>query len=337
MSPRALLRAWSIAGSIAGCLLSTGCGEDYQTCDRPDVARMAALPERLSEAGLYADIAAGRIAEDARAYAPAFELWSDGASKRRWIRLPAGTRIDTRDMDAWQFPQGTQLWKEFARDGVRVETRLFAKTGPAPDDWSAAAYVWQSDGKEARLQPDGVTDALGTGHDVPAAGQCLACHAGSAARILGFSAVQLAFDAPAGQLDLADLIDEGWLSQPPARHPVIPGRPEERAALGYLHANCGSCHNSSRPPSAGARCYDPENRLDLSLRVAELDQVASTGPYRTAVNFHVRPRRPDESPLIIRMSRRHPAGWGMPPLATEIVDEQAVERLSRWIATLGER
>ena len=41
--------------------------------------------------------------------APAYELWSDGALKRRWIRLPPDGRIDTSDMDSWVFPIGTQF------------------------------------------------------------------------------------------------------------------------------------------------------------------------------------------------------------------------------------
>src|SRR4051812_34870931 len=66
------------------------------------------LPRRLSELGLYADLRAGSVVEDVRPYRPSFALWSDGASKRRWIRLPAGARIDTSDMDAWRFPVGTE-------------------------------------------------------------------------------------------------------------------------------------------------------------------------------------------------------------------------------------
>ena len=82
-------------------------------------AQLSAVPARLTETGLYADLRADALAPGVLPYRPQFELWSDGASKRRWISLPPGTRIDTSDMDSWQFPEGTKLWKEFSRDNVR--------------------------------------------------------------------------------------------------------------------------------------------------------------------------------------------------------------------------
>jgi hypothetical protein len=33
------------------------------------------------------------------AYDPSLSMWADGAEKRRFIRLPPGTTIDTSDMD----------------------------------------------------------------------------------------------------------------------------------------------------------------------------------------------------------------------------------------------
>lgn len=45
-----------------------------------------------------------------------------------------------------------------------------------------------------------------TSSDVPAAGECGGCHGGRRSFALGVSAVQLAHDAPAGELDLEDLV-----------------------------------------------------------------------------------------------------------------------------------
>ena len=92
----------------------------------PRSPRLSELPARLSETGLYDGERPIALARGVRAYVPAHELWSDGAQKLRWIRLPAGTRIDSADMDSWDFPVGTRLWKEFSRDGRPIETRLLA-------------------------------------------------------------------------------------------------------------------------------------------------------------------------------------------------------------------
>jgi hypothetical protein len=87
----------------------------------PAVAPGAPAPARLADTGLYEDFAARRVAADVLPYTPQYPLWSDGATKRRWIRLPPGAAIDASDPDAWVFPVGTKLWKEFSFER-RVET-----------------------------------------------------------------------------------------------------------------------------------------------------------------------------------------------------------------------
>jgi len=286
-------------------IAALGCG-DYTRCEEPDPKRLAPLPALLSETGLYADAAREVLADGVLRYRPLAELWSDGAEKERFIRLPPDALIDTRDMDNWRFPAGTKLWKTFIRDGVRVETRILHKLDASPDSWTAAAYVYLEDGSDAQLTAAGAEDVLGTEHDVPAASQCPACHRGRESFVLGFSAIQLAHE-----LEL--LVEQDLLSDPPARAPHLPGSATERAARAYLHANCGHCHNSARPPQGAERCYDPENDLDFWLRVDGLGSAQTT---------------PTQA-MIRRMSRR--GGGQMPPLATELVDERAVALLRRWL------
>jgi hypothetical protein len=67
------------------------------------------------------------LSPDVSPYAPSTPLWADGASKRRFIYLPPGTTIDSRDPDHWLFPNGTKIWKEFSRDGRKLETRYLEK------------------------------------------------------------------------------------------------------------------------------------------------------------------------------------------------------------------
>ncbi|HET7542263.1 MAG TPA: hypothetical protein VFK05_20485 [Polyangiaceae bacterium] len=305
----------------------------YWVCDEPDPAQTAELPQRLSQAGLYADIAGGMLSPGIIGYTPQFELWSDGAEKQRWIRLPEGQQIDTSNMDEWVFPEGTQLWKQFSVAGVRIETRLLEKRGPSEADWLALAYVWSSDGKDAVAAPLGASNAHHTDHDVPAAGECWACHGGRHNFVLGFSAVQLAKSAAAGEIDLHGLVEQDRLSAPPADNPVVPGNSVEVAALGYLHANCSHCHNPTRPEREGARCFDPESELDFTLAVGRLDAVSSTATYRTAVGHSVKPGNPDDSKLYDLVSSRGMFKQ-MPPLATEKVDASAVANIRSWIEGL---
>ena len=322
--------------TAAATLLLAGCEtlESYRYCSALPPGQLSAVPARLSETGLYADLRADALAPGVLPYRPQFELWSDGASKRRWISLPPGTRIDTSDMDSWQFPEGTKLWKEFSRDNVHIETRLLQRTGPGQGDWVTISYLWNDSNSEAIAVPDGVEDARGTTHDVPAANECMGCHGGRPARVLGFSAIQLSHDDPPEQVTLDELVRRDLLSAPPAARLELHADPEARAALGYLHANCGHCHNQQRPPRSGLRCFDPENKLDLLLRAGELDAVTQTAAYRTGVGQAIKPGDPGGSEVVKRMNGRRRFPPSMPPLASDRIDDHGLAVVRAWIQGL---
>lgn len=312
-------------------IVTASCTPPFRDCPSISEEQLAELPARLSETGLFANQIDETLAPGVQPYAPRFELWSDGAAKRRWIYLPPGTQIDTSDPDAWNFPVGTKLWKEFTRDGVRVETRLLYKHGVASTAWTPVAYVWGDDG-DAWASPGGRANARGTKHDVPSAAQCMGCHRGTKSGVLGFSAVQLPEAGEGGAIGLAELRASGRLTAPVP--PVeVPGTPETRAALGYLHANCSHCHNQSRPARVGPRCFDPERDIDFMLRVGELATPEDTATYRTAVGNVIAPGKPGDSDVMVRIRSRDP-WWGMPALGTEVVDTAGVQILETWIRSL---
>ncbi|HVJ19948.1 MAG TPA: hypothetical protein VM686_31255, partial [Polyangiaceae bacterium] len=233
-------------------------------------------------------------------------------------------------MDSWQFPVGTKVWKEFTRNGVRVETRLLQRL---PDGWIGVAYLWQDDESDAIAAPYGAIDARGTPHNAPASNECDACHGGRSSHVLGFSAVQLAQQTEPDSLNLDELVGSGLLSRVPDVTPRIPGNETEQAALGYLHANCSHCHNASRPSRSGARCFDPESDVDFLLRADEGPLATGTRTYRTATDVCIEPGRPDDSPMIELMSQRSRFRQ-MPPLASERIDAAAVALLRRWIEAM---
>lgn len=322
-------------------LLGLACAYCCASCD-PRVcadqqARTQALPPRLSQTGLFADLRRQQLEAGVFAYAPEFTLWSDGAEKRRFIAIPEGERIDSHDPEAWVFPEGTKLWKEFNQADRHLETRLFQKTGPGEGDWAAAAYVWSADQSDAELAPYGALDVQGTDHDVPASGECFACHDGRPNRILGFSAVQLAprsYDAPDR---LTELAAQSLLSEPLTALDV-PGTSIERAALGYLHANCSHCHNQSDAARSKSKCFNPNQRLsfelDFTLHAGNLSTVEQSGAYRTAVGQVIEPGDPSGSKLVQLMAKRSRGLGQMPPLGTERVDDQGLGVVREWIQSL---
>ena len=58
-------------------------------CSEPSSERLAMEPEKLSATGLFAAASPEALGADVIAYRPRFELWSDGAEKRRWDRPPS--------------------------------------------------------------------------------------------------------------------------------------------------------------------------------------------------------------------------------------------------------
>lgn len=287
-------------------------------CEARDDPGLERLPDELSLTGLYADMENEQLSPGVLAYQPRFELWSDGATKRRWMWLPPGSVIDTRDPDDWKFPSGTRAWKEFSRDGVRVETRLIAKIGAASDPWLAQSYLWDDEGA-ATAAPMGYVDARGTQHDVPAALECDGCHAGRDSYLLGISALQLA-----GGL----LPAEQFFSDPVPEPPPLPGDDDAQRALGYLHANCGHCHSSGAPEDRP--CFGPDNTYDFWLTLDSLGSVEDTPTYASAVGAAITPGDAAGSLLVQRISTRD-LFTRMPPFGTRQTDEDAIDLVRRWI------
>ena len=315
-----------------------------------------ALPERLSETGLYLP---GTLTVDPRnrAFSPQYPLWTDGAQKARWIQLPAGGRITARDADTWEFPVGTRLWKEFAFDGRRVETRMLWRV--TADSWSYAAYVWNEAQTDATLAPaDGLAGVVevapGKRHSVPSREDCRACHDNGGSGVLGFTALQLSTDrdpaAPHGEplrpgmVTLQTLLDERLIDTPDpsvfARPPRIPGDPRTRAALGYLSANCGHCHNAASPIATvrfplRMPAYADAAQVDRAIAALVARTTSWDLPHSTpGTTVAVKPGAPDLSALLVRMRSRRPSSQ-MPPLGTTVADADAIELVSAWIDALG--
>lgn len=312
-------------------------------------------PQTLAETGLFADFANLRVDPAHIAFSPQYPLWTDGATKRRWMSLPPGTAIDASDPDAWGFPVGTKFWKEFSFNGQRVETRYLERQ--ADGQWLYAAYVWSADGREAQLvsmrgKREAFPLAGGRAHRIPGTNDCKACHQGGRSEVLGFTALQLSPDRDPNALhaetgsengiDLKTLVERGLLVGLPSSLLDKPPRIEastatERATLGYLHGNCGHCHNTQGPlRNIGLFLRQNSGTNDHAAIETTVDHpVKKPAPGQSidAVN-RVEPGHPERSALMQRVASRYPA-LQMPPLGTELVDDEAVTLLHRWIAEQG--
>jgi hypothetical protein len=152
---------------------------------------------------------------------------------------------------------------------------------------------------------------------------CKQCHDGRADRLLGFSALQLAHSRPG--VTLAQLIDEGRLSVPPAAPLALPGDAGEQSALAYLHANCGHCHNPQRKRA------EREISVYFWQQAAALASVQETVSYRSLVADKPLPLWIDG--VLARMKARGGVQQ-MPPLATETVDSAGLAAVEAWMTRL---
>lgn len=313
-------------------------------------------PERLSEWGLFTDGATQTPASDVVPYEVISPLFSDYASKHRFIRVPAGETIQYRDDGIWDFPEGTVLVKTFAflrdrRDpsaGERlIETRLFVLEEGI---WTPYVYLWNDDASEATYMATGERVDVSWIHDdgtprdivyrVPNVVQCANCHGGSGDVLpLGPSSQQLDRDnvfagTTENQIDHMDDLGLFAGDVPTAReHFAAPDGPEdiEARARAYLHANCSHCH---RPEGAAqqsglwltADVTDP-TRLGICKR------PVAAGAGAGGRRYDVVPGAPDDSVFLFRMESEEP-GIKMPELPTVLSHAEGVALIREWIASL---
>ncbi|MGZ3418572.1 MAG: hypothetical protein ACXVEF_13195 [Polyangiales bacterium] len=318
-----------VADSEVAETSATDVGSDVPHDHQVDVSFEAGAydgPKTLAETGLYSDPATKTVAASVVAYDVRYPLWSDGLEKSRFLSIPAGSAIDTSDPDAWSFPVGTKIWKEFRLGTRRIETRYLEKRASG---WLRITFGWDASESTATAMPDGAVDFGGTTHDLPDRETCDRCHVGRPEGVLGIGTIQL---SPS----LADWSARGLLSKPVAPKDP-PGTGATQEVLAYFHGNCGVCHND-------AGVWSKATGLRLDLKTTDTTPEL-TGAYTTTIGkdaHHVAPGAldkvivagdPDKSQLWFRMGQRD-AIWQMPPVGTEVVDDVAVAKVRAWILGL---
>ena len=110
------------------------------------------------------------------------------------------------------------------------------------------------------------------------------------------------------------------MTDPPSGDFVVPGEGAARDALGYMHGNCGFCHNERLEQLA---------KRSMMLRLSTREPtLAETGAYRTAIRAKMHhilaggidqaivPGEPDKSQLYVRMTAD--GSLRMPPKGTKV-------------------
>lgn len=313
------------------------------------------FPWLLSQTGAFADVEALEPTSGILPYEVQVPLWSDGASKRRWISVPDGATVGYSD-DQLQFPAGTVFMKHFEMalderfpdERRRLETRFWITV--RPDAQYGVTYKWNAEQTDAELLLTGETeDLVITGADgeqrtqpyyYPAS-NCQSCHNAASGFVLGARTPQLNRSVryrldrpPIDQLAAwseRDLFDRRIDSIGSAEAPRLAAIGDEEASLeervlAYWDGNCSMCHAGSAGVVPG---WDARQSATFDARgLAKPPNDPSSSASRL-----IEPGVPEQSLIYMRGDTTE-SPLRMPPVGRNRVDEAYIDVLGRWIASL---
>jgi glucose/arabinose dehydrogenase/mono/diheme cytochrome c family protein len=315
----------------------------------------ANFSQKLSDTGIFADLATLAPNPGIVTYEPRIAFWSDYAIKRRWFVIPDLTNTVDFAIDGnWTLPTGMMWIKHFDLElergnsnspKRRLETRILVKT----DDGNyGVSYRWNDEQTEAFLVGDSgeqfdvavTVDGILTNQlwEIPSRAGCAACHSPAGGHALSFNTRQInhthSMNGVVGnQIDILD--QSGYFSGPmPSGQtlPVLAPADDSNASLefrvrSYLAVNCIQCHS---PDGAAPGTWDARPYLTLEqTHLINGDLVNNGG---NSSNKVIVPGDLAHSVLLQRVAAS--GGFDrMPPLATHQLDQEAIDLLTAWITT----
>lgn len=311
----------------------------------------APLPATLAATGAFTNLATLAPAPGVVPYDLNAPFWSDHAIKTRWFSLPnTNLTITFNRTNNWQFPTGTVWVKHFELEltnGVpasrkRLETRFIVKNVAGV---YGLTYRWTTPPTNALLVAEDGLDENFVINDggilrtqvwhYPSRGECLLCHTPQGGFALGFNTAQLNRDTDYGSgptNQLAALSRAGYFNTnitglntlPALAHPANSAASLEYRVRSYLAANCVQCH---QPGGSAQAQWDA--RFSTPTASAGLVNGALINSGSDTNNRVLAPGSLANSILLARLAN---LGAGhMPPLATAVINTQAVNLISAWV------
>lgn len=344
-------------------------GGIYQLTPAPAVPKDGPkFPTKLSETGLFESTKDLKPAKGLIPYSVNAELWSDGATKERYIAIPGEGKIEYETVTypqpapgstpGWRFPDDTVLVKTFFLETEpgkkrRLETRLLhAHRYPGNEEygdqvWSGYTYIWNDEQTDAELADAKGVDreftiksAKGERKQVwhfPSRTQCTMCHTVTAKYALGVNTAQMNRDHDYGgvvanqmaTLEHIGIFDRKLPATPDKLAKIVDYRDEKASLDDRARAYLqANCSHCHRKWGGG----NAEFQLLHTLAVKDLgvlDVKPGQGTFDLKDPRLLVPGEPDRSMIHHRMTR---LGLGrMPHIASSVVDESAVKLIGDWI------
>jgi uncharacterized repeat protein (TIGR03806 family) len=320
----------------------------------------------LSETGLFADTAKHIPAPGVIPYDVNVPIWRDHATMERFMAIPGDEKIDYRWDNAWNFPDGSVMVQTVYMDmeagnpasRKRIETRLLHKE---LTNWWNYTYVWNDEQTDAELlldkkgrdkkltikdakAPNGAREMI---YHIPSRAECGLCHTMPANYLLGVTTLQMNRDfkydgVTMNQIKAFEKL--GLFKQNPekahdgkkvsfAESKLPPlhdeSQPLEKRARAYMHVNCAHCHMKWGGGNSGF--WVPYN-LTLA-ETTTVNNMPTHGTLDIADPKIIAPGHPEKSVLPLRMKKLDPH-LRMPRAGSNVVDEEGVKLIERWILEL---
>ena len=315
------------------------------------VSADANYKENLSDYGFFKGTLKDQIPTDGVVlYTLNSPLFSDYASKLRFVRLPEGKSVSYNPDSVLQFPVGTAIVKTFyypfdernPEKGRRLmETRVLLHEAKG---WVALPYIWNKEQTDAVLEVAGGSDQVSWidaagkkqsfEYQVPNMNQCKGCHERSGEMTpIGPSVRQLNDGQQLQHWETA-----GLLKGLPKDHiPALVNYSNASASLddrvkAYLDINCAHCHNATGPARSSGLYLEWNSKDPTAYGFFKAPVAAGRGSGN--LSYDIVPGKPEQSILHYRMASRDP-GVMMPELGRQLTHHEGVELVRSWIQSMN--
>ena len=321
------------------------------------IGDVADPPSKLSDLNVFTDLENLTVREGILPYEVNAPLWSDGATKKRWIAIPNdGTyssldeKITFNATQDYKFPEGTVFIKHFdlpiddSGNVVKLETRFFviAKDGKR----YGVTYKWNEEGTDAFLlktSEERDIEVFANGEyeytqtwKYPSRDQCMTCHNYNANSVLGFKTHQLnrlnEFEGVNGEINQLEYFnnlgvfhrDIGNANQFEKAYGITEDIHLKTRIRSYLDANCASCHRT-----AGVSGLDMDLRFQNTYNIEKYFFHDNQSHASTQDGQLITPGEHATSEIWIRDASE--SDNKMPPLGRDLVDKVYIDSLTKWI------
>jgi hypothetical protein len=327
------------------------------------------LPLLLSQTGIFSSTPAMTPVSGLIPYAPNVQLFSDNATKIRYLSVPYNGGNMTPDQQinfaptgTWTFPSGTVFVKTFelqtnlttTNSLLRLETRLLVRN--INGGVYGVTYKWRADYSDADLlttstnQTVVITTPAGPVTNTwyyPSPVDCLTCHTPVANYVLGLNTRQLNASMTYPSTGVTDnelrtlnrlglfnpAFDESAITNFEALSALTNATASfQQRARSYLDANCAQCHQ----PGGTGPTFDARYDTPLaSQNITNYPALFSLGNDNESI---VSDNDIWRSSIYARMNivdeTNASGSIQMPPLARLLIDTNAVAVMGAWIDSL---